>query len=182
MQDFWLRPVTVTDEEFNQWYLKSFPGKAKPDATDVNVLFAKLEVVESAVQVARSIWDPIKYEFKSNSGKQTLFVELIAPWDAENETHRYHIDHISCARGDLVKWVHHRANAIPPGDSRHPLVPCDPGTTSVAIEFKMPKNGKTEPFKFSVYVRKTDTNDLHDADPQAGNDPPPAGGVVGGGP
>lgn len=131
-----------------------------------------LEVVLLPNGTINPNWPKDLFIFESNSKKQVLIIDLVgSPFNEENGTYLHHLDHITCDEGELVGTIYHQTSPVP-SDPRHPLTSFQKGTRSIAIEFIMPPKVKTAPFKFSVYVRKTGTTELHDADPQVGNDPP----------
>ncbi len=150
---------------------RTFPSAAQA-AGHVDDLHAVLKVEELRPGEPEPSWDKPIYEFKSKSGKQLLYVHLDAPSDGSNGP-LYYIDFFTCEEGDYVKDLHRQVSPHPPSNPKKQHAPFPKGTTSFVIEFNMPAS-KVKPFKFSVYVRKRDTTEIHDADPQAGNDPPPA--------
>lgn len=171
MQSFSVNFREPSQNEFSVWAQKFLPGSSTLIADGINVHAGILSVEDSTTGATGSSWSAPEFIFKSGAGKQLLIVMLQAPQDS-NGLVLYSIDHITCARGELIKQVHHRIAPWPPNSGRHPLTTCAPGTIGIVIEFKMPTTETTWPFKFSVYVRKNDSQEVHDADPQAGNDPP----------
>lgn len=141
-------------------------------AEEVNFIETKLSVVEIAGE-PRSGWPTTFFDFKSALGAQVLVIELDAARDPKTGLLPYYLDHFKCSNGNMVNLIYHQTSpdfSLP----NHPLHPFPAGTRSIAIEFKMPAKQKTQPFKFSIFVRKTETTEIHDADPQVGNDPPKA--------
>ncbi len=154
-------------------------GEAAMLPDETNFIKAKLSVVvDGKTGAVGSTW-PVDnqpntnphFQFASKSGRQCLIVDLDCAIDPQEGHPLFHIDHITCERGEFVERIYHVTSPAL-GDPRHPLTACAPGTKSIGIEFNMPATGKTAPFKFSVYVRKHGTTEIHDADPQVGNDPP----------
>lgn len=136
-----------------------------------NFIRTRLEVVVLPNENPTSTWLTELFTFESASGKQVLIIDLDILRDEETGTPLYHLDHITCDEGELVGRIFHQTSPVL-SNPKHPLVRFPEGTTSIGIEFKMSSKTTTPPFKFSVYVRKTGTTELHDADPQVGNDPP----------
>ncbi len=108
------------------------------------------------------IWDKPHYKFMTDAKTQTLIVMLDAVGyclhnvTSDDPTRMVGIQPRDAA-GDFGEMVSHGTEL--------------PGYPSViAIVFKIPRGSKS--FKFHASVRKIGTMEIHDADPQVGNDPP----------
>ena len=113
------------------------------------------------------VWPIPEYVFMTDTDMQTLIVDLEADGYCLHSVRSDDPGRIAGVRPKLANGNH--GQMIPYTHSTHG--PAHPGNpVSIAIIFKIPR--KTAPFKFHVYVRNLDSGEIHDADPQVGNDPP----------
>lgn len=115
----------------------------------------------------KCVWPIPEYVFMTDIATQTLIVDLEADGYCLHSVKSDDPGRIAGVRPKLANG--NQGPMIPYTHSTHG--PAHPGNpVSIAIIFKIPR--KTAPFKFHVYVRKLDSGEIHDADPQVGNDPP----------
>lgn len=116
----------------------------------------------SNVGVPICIWGKPHYKFMTDAETQTLIVIL----DAVG----YCLHSVTSDDPSRTVGIRPRDAAGDFGDivSHGTKFPGDP--TEIAIVFKIPRRSRS--FKFHASVRKLSTGEVHDADPQVGNDPP----------
>lgn len=116
----------------------------------------------------KCVWPIPQYVFMTDIATQTLIVDLEAEGYCLHSVKSDDPGRIAGVRPKLANGNH---GQMIPYNTHSPHGPEHPGNPlSIAIIFKIPR--KTTPFKFHVYVRKLNSGEIHDADPQVGNDPP----------